>query len=151
MLRHPGTEVDVATNDGRQMSSWADAEFPADRRRSTTLAENFGEHLRRELRARNWTIRYFALRSGVDHSTISRLMKGQREPTLATAIRLDAALHGPSPSADPGIPGRGASFDPLDRIGAALSEDPVLDRRSVDEVLRYYQHVRSRSSGPRPR
>src|SRR6476661_7550583 len=99
--------------------------------------ETFGDHLTRELRARNWTLRYLALRAGVDHSTISRLMQGDRLPTLGTARRLHAALGGPDPLTFFG----GAATpraDPMRRVEEALRADPALSRAAVRDLLDHY-------------
>ena len=103
--------------------------------------ETFGDHLTRELRARNWTLRYLALRAGVDHSTISRLMQGDRLPTLGTARRLHAALGGPDPLTFFG----GAATpraDPVRRVEEALRADPALSRAAVRELLDHYHRLR---------
>ena len=49
---------------------------------------DFGGWLRHAMRSRRLSTRAVAMRTGVDHSTISRLMRNAREPVLSTAIRL---------------------------------------------------------------
>jgi transcriptional regulator with XRE-family HTH domain len=49
---------------------------------------DFGGWLRDAMRSRRLSTRAVAMRAGVDHSTISRLMRNAREPVLSTAIRL---------------------------------------------------------------
>ena len=49
---------------------------------------DFGGWLRDAMRRRRLSTRAVAMRSGVNHTTISRLMRGAREPVLSTAIRL---------------------------------------------------------------
>lgn len=52
------------------------------------LAGDFAGWLGDAMSARGLSTRSLAARSGVDHSTICRLTKGTREPTLATAVAL---------------------------------------------------------------
>jgi transcriptional regulator with XRE-family HTH domain len=47
----------------------------------------FNEWLRAQLKAKKMSQRQLAQQSGVDHSTISRLIRGDRTPSLATATR----------------------------------------------------------------
>jgi transcriptional regulator with XRE-family HTH domain len=49
---------------------------------------DFGGWLRDAMRVRRLSTRAVAMRTGVDHTTISRLMRNAREPVLSTAIRL---------------------------------------------------------------
>ena len=107
------------------------------------IAQAFGDYLARELRARNWTIRSLAIRSGVDHTTISRLIRGQRVPTLRTATRLNEALEGPDPGPMPNIAINQGASDPIQRVADALSSDPTLDARTRAAILRYYVRIRS--------
>jgi transcriptional regulator with XRE-family HTH domain len=145
-----GYEVEMAATPRKRTPRWVGHGDPADSRGLTAIAESYGQHLRRELRARNWTLRYCALRSGVDHTTISRLVRGTRVPSLETARRLDEAFDGPAGSLGPARGTDSAAVDPLKRLADALKHDPALDRHSVDRVLRYYAHIRSRTQGPPP-
>jgi DNA-binding XRE family transcriptional regulator len=52
------------------------------------LAGDFSGWLRDAMAARDLSTRGLAMRSGIDHSTIYRLGKGDREPSLATAVAL---------------------------------------------------------------
>jgi transcriptional regulator with XRE-family HTH domain len=52
------------------------------------LDEDFAGWLRDAMAARGLTTRGLAMRTGIDHSTISRLMQGDRDPKLATAVAL---------------------------------------------------------------
>ena len=135
---------------GGPISAWIGERDPVDGRGSTEIAQWYGERLRRELRARHWTMRYCALQAGVDHSTISRLVRGTRVPSLDTARRLDEALRGPSLSLGPAVRLSATNLDPIKRVADALSHDPVLDRHTREQVLRYYAHVRSRPERPTP-
>ena len=48
----------------------------------------FARWLRENMAERRMTIRMLALRAGVDHSTISRIMNEARDPRLSTALAL---------------------------------------------------------------
>ena len=64
---------------------------------------DFGGWLRQAMRLRRLSTRAVAMRTGVDHTTISRLMRNAREPVLSTAIRLLRLLgreHGSAPAAN---------------------------------------------------
>jgi transcriptional regulator with XRE-family HTH domain len=52
------------------------------------LAGDFAGWLRDAMAARGLSTRGLAARCGIDHSTIYRLAKGSREPTLTTAVAL---------------------------------------------------------------
>jgi DNA-binding XRE family transcriptional regulator len=57
---------------------------------------DFAGWLRDSMAERGMTTRGLAMRTGINHSTISRLMRGDRDPSLATAIALLRVL-GPEP------------------------------------------------------
>ena len=52
----------------------------------------FNEWLRAQLKAKKMSQRQLAQQSGVDHSTISRLLRGDRTPSLGTATKLARGL-----------------------------------------------------------
>ena len=52
----------------------------------------FNEWLRTHLKAKKMSQRQLAQQSGVDHSTISRLIRGDRMPSLGTAQKLARGL-----------------------------------------------------------
>src|SRR4051794_41290628 len=52
----------------------------------------FNEWLRAQLKAKKMSQRQLAQQSGVDHSTISRLVRGDRMPSLGTATKLARGL-----------------------------------------------------------
>ena len=52
----------------------------------------FNEWLRAQLKAKKMSQRQLAQQSGVDHSTISRLVRGDRTPSLGTATKLARGL-----------------------------------------------------------
>lgn len=53
---------------------------------------DFAGWLRDSMAARRVSARMLAMRAGVDHTTISRLASGRREPTLRTAVALFRVL-----------------------------------------------------------
>jgi len=53
----------------------------------------FNEWLRSQLKAKKMSQRQLAQQSGVDHSTISRLIRGDRTPSLGTAPPPGRAPH----------------------------------------------------------
>ena len=66
---------------------------------------DFAGWLRDAMTARRMSGRMVALRTGINHSTITRLLYGYREPTLTTLLAL-LRLFGDVPSAElrPGRP-----------------------------------------------
>ena len=54
---------------------------------TTQNGRAFNEWLRAQLKAKKMSQRQLAQQSGVDHSTISRLIRGDRMPSLAEAER----------------------------------------------------------------
>jgi transcriptional regulator with XRE-family HTH domain len=89
--------------------------------------------------------RQLAMRAGVHHSTISRLVRHRRTPSLATAVRLAQVLDpaGTTPIARP-IDARTTS--PPMRVEHALRSDPNLAASDVRELMRGYLRVRARRS-----
>jgi transcriptional regulator with XRE-family HTH domain len=55
---------------------------------SRILSGDFAGWLRDAMKARRMSARMVGARSGIDHSTITRLLHGQRQPSLATAVAL---------------------------------------------------------------
>jgi len=114
---------------------------------ATQPSEPFARWLDAELRARRLSRRGLAKRSGVDHSTIVRILQGDRDPSLATATRIARAL---------GAPGgrqtlaEGADPSPIGRVKAALQADPALGEMDVAAVMRLYVGVRARRPDPSP-
>src|SRR3954451_825219 len=53
----------------------------------------FNEWLRTQLKVKKMSQRQLAQQSGVDHSTISRLVRGDRTPSLGTATKMARGLH----------------------------------------------------------
>src|SRR4026207_1893627 len=59
---------------------------------TTQNGRAFNEWLRAQLKAKKMSQRQLAQQSGVDHSTISRLLRGDRTPTPRTATQLAPRL-----------------------------------------------------------
>lgn len=86
--------------------------------------------VREALQQRRMSQRQLAHRSGVDHSTISRLLQGS-QPTYRTAARLTRVL-----AASPSDPAWLAAF---------LRRDPQLDERGIARIVGTYTMVRRQS------
>ena len=104
----------------------------------------FSEWLDVQLRARRLTQRQLAQKSGVDHSTISRLMRGDRTPSLRTAALL---AHGFGMAdgldwIDRHSIGRAAS--PAAGVEHALRLDDLLSETQVRAIMSVYLATRSR-------
>ena len=108
---------------------------------------SFNSWLRGQLREKKMSQRQLALQSGVDHSTISRLIKGDRMPSLGTATKLARGLR-EIHDEDEG-PAYFASLQarqqlPTARVEYALRGDDVLTEADVRELMQAYISVRSR-------
>jgi transcriptional regulator with XRE-family HTH domain len=70
------------------------------------LEGDFAGWLRGAMAARGMSQRMVATLSGIDHSTVSRLLTGERQPSLGTALALIRVLERPrwwaAPAAAPG-------------------------------------------------
>jgi transcriptional regulator with XRE-family HTH domain len=110
-----------------------------------TPDQPFGHWLRAELRLHRLSLRQVAERSGVSHSTLSRLLRG-RQPSLSTAARIARALGQPEAgvAAMAGLdaPLRRES-DVLARVERALRADPTLDERRIRRVMAFYLSCRT--------
>jgi transcriptional regulator with XRE-family HTH domain len=112
--------------------------------------EEFSEWLHRELRSRRMSQRQLAERSGVNHTTISRMIRERRMPSLTTATKIARVL------VDVAEDGRGRQFvrlvsgggNPFRRVEFALRADVGLGEPQVRMVMDYYLAVRARH--PRP-
>jgi transcriptional regulator with XRE-family HTH domain len=112
-----------------------------------TNGRAFNEWLRAQLRAKKMSQRQLAQQSGVDHSTISRLVRGDRMPSLGTATKLARGLReigdqdeGPQYL---GLLG-GATQNPTARVEYALRADDALSEPQVRQVMEDYLAVRMR-------
>jgi transcriptional regulator with XRE-family HTH domain len=107
----------------------------------------FNLWLRRQLRERRMSQRHLALLSGVNHSTISRLIAGSRTPNLQTAAKLVHALRLEWTEEQVAtyfdlLPER--TLFPTQRVESALRGDGDLDDSAVREVMAHYLSVRQR-------
>lgn len=104
----------------------------------------FSEWLRLQLKARKMTQRQLAQKSGVDHSTVSRLLRGDRIPSLRTANLLAHSLG--MPDGPEGIHRQGSwsSESPAARVEYALRLDDLLDESQVRDVMNVYLASRRR-------
>jgi transcriptional regulator with XRE-family HTH domain len=117
----------------------------------------FNDWLRGELRTRRISQRVLALRSGVNHSTISRIVRLDRVPSMGTATKLARALgeSGSAAGAPRNLPqvAVGAAH-PAAGVEHALRADDWLSEAQVRQVMEYYLAVRTgrpgRVAGGRP-
>jgi transcriptional regulator with XRE-family HTH domain len=111
-------------------------------------ARPFNEWLRAQLKAKKMSQRQLAQASGVDHSTISRLVRGDRTPSLGTATKLARGLRELRDDADApqylGLVSSGATVNPTARVEYALRADDALGEPQVRQVMEYYLAVRMR-------
>jgi len=110
----------------------------------------FNDWLRGQLKAKKMSQRQLAQQSGVDHSTISRLVRGDRMPSLGTATKLARGLREIRDDADaPQYLGvvTGGTANPTARVEYSLRADEVLTEPQVRQVMEYYLAVRMRRFG----
>jgi transcriptional regulator with XRE-family HTH domain len=100
-------------------------------------AEEFGLWLAKQLRIKKITQRQLAERSGVDHSTISRLMRGSRVPSLGTVESLERGLRERYNSSGPAL-----ETNPAARVEHALRADSLLSESQVRELMERYLRLR---------
>ena len=110
----------------------------------------FNEWLRGQLKAKKMSQRQLAQQSGVDHSTISRLIRGDRMPSLGTATKLARGLRELREDADTpaylGLVSSGTT-NPTARVEYALRADDMLTEPQVRQIMEYYLAVRMRRYG----
>ena len=117
---------------------------------TTQNGRAFNEWLRAQLKAKKMSQRQLAQQSGVDHSTISRLIRGDRMPSLGTATKLARGLRELRDDADtPQYLGMVASgsTNPTARVEYALRADELLTEPQVRQIMEYYLAVRMRRYG----
>ncbi|MGZ6339848.1 MAG: helix-turn-helix domain-containing protein, partial [Candidatus Limnocylindrales bacterium] len=110
----------------------------------------FNEWLRAQLKAKKMSQRQLPQQSGVDHSTISRLIRGDRMPSLGTATKLARGLREIRDDADaPSYLGTvtSATMNPTARVEYALRADELLSEAQVRQIMEYYLAVRMRRFG----
>jgi transcriptional regulator with XRE-family HTH domain len=117
---------------------------------TTQNGRAFNDWLRAQLKAKKMSQRQLAQQSGVDHSTISRLIRGDRMPSLGTATKLARGLRELRDDADTpqylGLVAAG-STNPTARIEYALRADELLSEPQVRQIMEYYLAVRMRRYG----
>lgn len=109
--------------------------------------QSFNSWLRGQLKEKKMSQRQLALQSGVDHSTISRLIKGDRMPSLGTATRLARGLReireeSDGPAYFASLSGR--QLLPTARVEYALRGDDLLSEADVRELMQVYIAHRAR-------
>lgn len=117
---------------------------------TTQNGRAFNDWLRTQLKAKKMSQRQLAQQSGVDHSTISRLIRGDRMPSLGTATKLARGLRELRDDADTtqylGLVSNG-STNPTARVEYALRADELLSEAQVRQIMEYYLAVRMRRYG----
>ena len=117
---------------------------------TTQNGRAFNEWLRTQLKAKKMSQRQLAQQSGVDHSTISRLIRGDRMPSLGTATKLARGLRELREDADTtqylGVVGS-ANTNPTARVEYSLRADDLLTEAQVRQIMEYYLAVRARRYG----
>ncbi|MGH2456600.1 MAG: helix-turn-helix domain-containing protein [Candidatus Limnocylindria bacterium] len=115
---------------------------------------SFNSWLRGQLKEKKMSQRQLALQSGVDHSTISRLIKGDRMPSLGTATKLARGLREIHEETEgPAYFASLAARQPLPtaRVEYALRGDDALSEGDVRELMQSYiatRNRRLRDNGP---
>lgn len=109
---------------------------------------SFNTWLRAQLKEKKMSQRQLALQSGVDHSTISRLIKGDRMPSLGTATKLARGLREIAGESDGpayfAALARTQHLLPTARVEYALRGDEALTEGDVREIMQTYIVLRSR-------
>jgi len=112
---------------------------------TTQNGRAFNEWLRAQLKVKKMSQRQLAQQSGVDHSTISRLIRGDRMPSLGTATKLARGLRELREDADTPqylrLVSAGAT-NPTTRVEYALRADEWLSEPQVRQIMEYYLAVR---------
>ncbi len=114
-----------------------------------TTPRSFNSWLRGQLKEKKMSQRQLALQSGVDHSTISRLIKGDRMPSLGTATALARGLREIHDEADgPAYFAILAARQvlPTARVEYALRGDELLTEADVRDLMQAYLSARGRRS-----
>jgi transcriptional regulator with XRE-family HTH domain len=143
ITNHAPSSVAVAVEFGRAGGGWAGALV-------------FNLWLRRQMRERRMSQRRLASLADVDHSTISRLLRQDRRPSLTTATKLARALKQ--------VPGEGAEPEAVDyfervpeetvfparRVELALRADEMLNDDQVRRLMNIYLEARRRNQASAP-
>jgi plasmid maintenance system antidote protein VapI len=114
-----------------------------------TESRDLGAWLRAELAARGMTQRQLGKSAGLHHSTISRLLRGERGPTFATVLQLEAALDRGGPLLAQVAQ---SAMHPAS-LSAMLRNDGYLTDAQIAEVVTVYARLvaaRASSGASRP-
>jgi transcriptional regulator with XRE-family HTH domain len=107
----------------------------------------FNEWLRSQLRVKKMSQRQLAMQAGVDHSTISRLLRGDRTPSLGTATKLARGLREVLDETETtryfGVV-ENATVNPVARVEYALRSDDALTEAQVRRLMESYLSMRRR-------
>ena len=119
-------------------------EVDADVGSTSSSARTFNNWLRSQLQVRQLTQRQLAHKSGVDHSTISRLIREDRMPSLRTATLLARGLDVPVGAST--FDGRtfGRTSSGAASVEYALRSDELLSEAQVREIMHVYLAARLR-------
>lgn len=107
----------------------------------------FNRWLQVQLKAKRMSQRQLAQKSGVDHSTISRLTREDREPSLHTATLLARGLGMSQDLGRLDDQSFGRSGSPAARVEYALRSDDLLSEAEVCEIMNAYLAARLRRPG----
>jgi transcriptional regulator with XRE-family HTH domain len=123
---------------------------PESRREASGVESNgrtFNEWLRSQLRVKKMSQRQLAMQAGVDHSTISRLLRGDRTPSLGTATKLARGLREVLDETETtryfGVV-ENATVNPVARVEYALRSDDALSEAQVRRLMESYLSMRTR-------
>ena len=107
-------------------------------------ADQFRQWLRRQLRSRRMSLRQLAAHSGVSASTVSRVIRGDRQPSLQTALRLANVLRTVGDDFNPAaqIGAMVDRFEPATDIERALRADARLSEADVRRIMLMYHALR---------
>jgi transcriptional regulator with XRE-family HTH domain len=95
------------------------------------------------------SLRQLAAHSGVSASTVSRVVRGDRQPSLQTALRLVRVLRSSDDEFDPAtqLGGMADRFDPTTNVERALRSDARLAEADVRRVMLMYTMLRAPKAG----
>jgi transcriptional regulator with XRE-family HTH domain len=108
---------------------------------------SFNTWLRNQLKERKMSQRQLAFQSGVNHSTISRLLNGDRVPSLGTATKLARGLREINDEAEGPTYFAALSSGQMlstSRVEYALRGDEALTEPQVRELMQSYLSIRAR-------
>ena len=107
-------------------------------------ADQFREWLTRQLRSRRMSLRQLAVQSGVSASTVSRVVRGDRQPSLHTALRLAHVLRSAGDEFDPSahLGAMVDRFEPATEVERALRADSRLSEAEVRRIMLTYHALR---------